>query len=330
MDRFLEISEGGNYLWDGDDWSISTNADFVFAPAVGVAQLDYYPDGLDNFPKEFRGRFYLALCGSLQHTGTETRGGKSIAVLDYGFKENKMLSTPGQFVKYRGNGEQLVVGLGVGPDGLYFAPLFPNEGGLSAIFKVSYDKGSKYPYSIRKETDPGMLMEDHGCFGCHVINDLGWGEAGPNLDREPLVSRLQKRLSSREYIEYVKTLDQSSLEPYKNNMQARDEVLSKKGMDQVTTWVKYHILEPNFDNPGSQMPNMGLTPAEADVITRYLVNDPNEHNHGASKNVAWRLLELLFPEPRYRDFVYSFFLGVLISFLFVAGYSYFGKMRRRG
>ncbi len=329
VDRFLEVIEGGNYLWDGNDWSISTNADFVFAPSVGVVQLDYYPADLDIFPEEFRGRFYLALCGDLQHAGPQLAGGKSIVTLDFGFKENKLLSRPVHFLKYRGKGDQLVVGLGIGPDGLYFAPLLPNQDDLSAIFKVSYDKGSTYPYLIGNESDAGMLMTDHGCYGCHVINGWGWSNKGPNLDRELLVKRLQERLNSPEYVESVKKLDQSGYEPYKGSVKDRNEVLSKEGMDRVTTWVKYHILEPKFDNPGSQMPNMGLTANEAEFLADFLVNQKNEPEPGL-KEVLWGLANGHFPVPRYRYFVYSFFLGVFVSFLFVAGYKYFGTKRRTG
>jgi hypothetical protein len=329
VDRFLEVNEGVNYLWDGNDWSISANADFVFAPSVGVVQLDYYPVGLDIFPEEFRGRFYLALCGALQLAGPQPAGGKSIVILDYGFKENKMLGRPVQFLKYKGTGDQLVVGLGIGPDGLYFAPLLPNQEGLSAVFKVSYDKGSTYPYLIGKGSGAVMLMTDYGCYGCHMVNGWGWGNRGPNLDREPLVKRLQERLNSQEYIDYVKNLDQSGFEPYENSVKYRNDVLSKEGMDRVTTWVKYHILEPNFDNPGSQMPRMGMTAAEADTVANYLVEQIDEPQRSIIDNL-WGLAHGDLPKPRYRYFVYTFFLGVFISFLFVAGYNYFGKHRRHG
>jgi hypothetical protein len=42
-------------------------------------------------------------------------------------------------------------------------------------------------------------------------------------------------------------------------------------MERIRTWMIYHIMEPRFDNPNSQMPNLGLTKAQATLLTDYLI-----------------------------------------------------------
>ena len=53
IDRFVEIKKGSNYFWDGGDWSIGTNANFIFAPSVGVVQMDYIAGGTSNVSFSF-------------------------------------------------------------------------------------------------------------------------------------------------------------------------------------------------------------------------------------------------------------------------------------
>lgn len=142
-------------------------------------------------------------------------------------------------------------------------------------------------------------------------------------------NKITREAQFPEYVKYIDNLDQSGFEPYKDSKKDRNEVLSKKGMDRVTTWVKYHILEPKFDNPGSQMPNMGLTVDEADFLADFLVNQKNEPEPGM-KEVLLGLENGHFPVPRYRYVVYSFFIGVFITLFFVAGYKHFGTKRRPG
>jgi glucose/arabinose dehydrogenase len=324
LDRFLEVREGGNYLWDGNDWSIGTNANMVFAPSVGVVQLDYYPSNLDIFPKEYRGKFYLALCGNLSVPGPGVTGGKSIAVLNYSFDENKMLSRPYHFLKYRGSGEQLVVGVAIGPDGLYFVPIFPDKGGHSVVYKVKYERDSKYPFLISNENNALSEIQSFGCSGCHVINGMWGGTAGPKLDTENLAERIKQRLNSPEYVELVKKIDHMNTEPFVSFKDARKEVLEKKGQDKVKTWVVYHLMEPKFDNPYSQMPNLGLNRKQSEIIADYLLQKPKNTNRGTNE----KLNKTIFPEPRYRYLIYSFVAGAFVFLLLERLLVYFLKRTR--
>ena len=324
-DRFLEVRKGVDYLWDGSDWSIGLNADFVINPSVGPVQMDYYPESLEIFPEAYRGKLYLALGGNLSMPGPGQRQDKSIAILDYGFEENKMLSVPRLFLRYIGEGNQIIVGLGIGPDGLYYAPILPDESGSSSIYKAAYDESNSYPYKINRAVSAEDMLDTRACYGCHVIDYDGWGTAGPRLDRNTLAGGILQRLDSPEYLETVKKLDELDIEPYKTYRDARQEVLQKKGIDKVRTWVKFRLLEPKFDNPYSQMPKLGLTDHEATLLADYLVKD--NLSGAAPENAATTSPQSTAPKPESKYLVYSFILGFFLCGILAV--IYISRVRKR-
>jgi hypothetical protein len=319
VDRFLEVSKSGNYLWDGADESIATNADYVIVPGVGVTQLTYIPRDLNIFPEEYRGKFYLNRSGSPVNDLAKIKnlGGRSIISIDYDFEHNRLVSPPGTFLAYRGKTSQTLVGLAAAPDGLYFVPIMPLADGRSAVLKVAYDPESKHPYTLMNETDAQTLLGRYGCYGCHMRNEVGWGSSGPRLDRDLLVKRVSDRISSEKYIDSVNKLDELDIEPYKSYRSARHEVLNNRGEDRIKTWVQYHIMEPRFDNPNSQMPNLGIKENEAEILTDYLVDEQID-----LKITGWKILGKLVPRLKYRYLVYSFLLGIVFTLLIVGSYTY--------
>ena len=317
-DRFLEARKGVDYLWDGSNWSIGVNADFVINPSVGTVQMDYYPEGLEIFPEEYRGRFYLIMGGNLSMPGPGQREDKSIAMLDYGFKEDKLLTVPKLFMRYTGDGNQILVGVGIGPDGLYYAPILPDSSGFSSIYKITYDESDAYPNKLDRAVSAEGLLDTRACYGCHVIDQSGWGTAGPRLNRDTLPGSILQRLDSPEYRETVKKLDELDIEPYKTFRHARQEVLRKEGIDKVRTWVKFRLLEPRFDNPYSQMPNLGLTDHEATLLSDYLIKD--DAKAAAPETDAPPPLEDAAGKPGLRYLVYSFIVGFSLCGILAAIY----------
>lgn len=317
-DRFLEARKGVDYLWDGSNWSIGVNADFVINPSVGTVQMDYYPEGLEIFPEEYRGRFYLVMGGNLSMPGPGQREDKSIAMLNYGFKEDKLLTVPKLFMRYTGDGNQILVGVGIGPDGLYYAPILPDSSGFSSIYKITYDESDAYPNKLDRAVSAEGLLDTRACYGCHVIDQSGWGTAGPRLNRDTLPGSILQRLDSPEYRETVKKLDELDIEPYKTFRHARQEVLQKEGIDKVRTWVKFRLLEPRFDNPYSQMPNLGLTDHEATLLSDYLIKD--DAKASAPETAAPPPIEDAAGKPGLRYLVYSFIVGFSLCGILVAIY----------
>ena len=296
LDRFLEITRGDNYFWDGTDVSIATNAKFVWAPSLGPVQMDYYPTDSEVFPAEYAGTFFVALTGGgeLQQSGGMRRK-PGIYMLQYGLKENKLHNVPKYFLRYRGNDEQHVTGLAFGPDGLYFSPLYPDEHGKTMILKVTYHSGNSAHPKLVQLDNPSLLILTKGCVGCHTVDnqwDLG-GTVGPPLMRgDDLVDRLLTRLDSAAYTESVKQLGPSPAGAKFSFEKARQEVLASKGVTKVKTWMKYFLQEPGFDKGYvPQMPALGLQEEEAMLIANYLA--------GETQKPASQKLFGLFPEPPY-------------------------------
>ena len=260
IDRFMEIQPGENYLWNGSDWSIGTNAAAVL-PVVGPVQVDYYSGRSSILPARYAGSYFIAL-------SAPTSAG--LLALPYSHEKKRLLRAPSQFVRFVGEGNQPVVGVGVGPDGIYFAPLLPDRAGRSAVLKVVFDP--KHAHSVLVEREPSALIVEYGCAGCHSIDGAG-GTAAPPLDRGRMAPRLQARLESRAYPDALAAVDQLDREPYLSFRAARAKVLQATGKERVRTWLRYRIMEPRFDDPQAQMPNLGVSESEARTLTAYLMGE---------------------------------------------------------
>jgi glucose/arabinose dehydrogenase len=271
IDRFIEIRQGENYLWNGNDKTIAANAAFVFVPSIGPVQMDYYTGDPAYFPAEYAGNFFVGSSAFEKERNKIT----GLFVLKYDLTLNKITRTPEYFVKYRGDEYQAVTGVAFGPDGLYFTPLMPNAADETSLLKVTYQPEAAYPYTTMQITDGQALFVEKGCAGCHSIGE-SWGyggTAGPNLAREELVERLTARLNTEDYRKLLDEMDRIEVEPQSLWKTARAEVRAATGMDRIKTWVKYHIQEPRFDTLYSVMPNLGLSDDEAAVLTAFLVNE---------------------------------------------------------
>jgi hypothetical protein len=294
IDRFVEITRGRNYLWDGSDRSIGAAADQILAPTLAPVQLDYC-DGA-GLPGQWRERFYLALAGRPVDSGPQVkRRGKGVMLLDYSLAERRMRAPPKYLVLYRGTHPQSVVGVGCGPDRLYIVPLFPDAAGRSAVLTARYDPDSAHPYSLFSEADPLAIMEEKNCFGCHELGGRG-GQAGPPLDYDVMVPRLRRQLNSPEYPARVRAADSIEAEPFSSYREERARVLRTSGDDRLLLWTRYRIREPKFDAPESQMPNLGLSDAEAVSLAQFLLTPP-EPEVGAIRRVG-RFVDSLSPRRR--------------------------------
>jgi glucose/arabinose dehydrogenase len=294
VDRVLEAKRGVNYLWDGTDTSIATNAVAVITPSVGPVQVDYYRGGSEHLPPTYERSLFVAM--SAPHVA-------GVMAIGYEPKTGTVLAPPRQIVRFVGPGRQVVVGVALGPDGLYFVPLMPDAGGRSAVFKVRRDPGRRHPIRI-VENQPELLLAQRGCLGCHRLGAAG-GTLGPSLDREPLSQRVRARVEAHGYTESLRALDRSESEPYRSYRAAREAVLNSSGERKLQTWVKYRIMEPRFDDAHAQMPNLKVPEVEAEILARYLLPVPETPT-------PLSLLARIVPaEPRRRHLVLFFGMGVL-------------------
>lgn len=310
IDRFLEVEEGGNYLWDGREWSIGTNA-AVFSPPVGPVHVEYHPHGSNVFPPEYRDHFYMATAGRSDQAGPAASEAKSVLMLDYDFAARRMRSVPRQFLRFRGSGLQIVSGVAFGPDGLYVVPILPGATGRSAILKVIHDPESVHPFVIGRNLGAAELIGRYGCRGCHVIGELG-GTAGPSLTSADLVARLTTRLGSAGYLRALAEVDTLDRDPFRQYAKARREVAAAEGVDRVRAWVTYRIMEPRFDAPTSLMPSLGISEGEAALIANYLI----ESQTAPAQGVAHRLMTAVrtrIPTSRHRYSLLAFLAGALMA-----------------
>jgi hypothetical protein len=269
VDAFYEVGLAENRGWRGSDWAIGMNAAMVFWPSVAPVQLAWMPPDAEIFPPRYRGRFYVATSGRPAIPGPSTKGEKAVLVLDYDLRARRMRREPWHLMRYQGEGHQSVVGVAVGPDGLYVVPLFPNERGESFVLKIVPDPEDAFPYRIRKAVRGEPLLRESGCLDCHTLTQRA--AAAPSLEPKSLLDRLEARLDSPEYHAQVAEVDALAMEPFVSYRAARREVLEGRGSDRLRRWITYHLLEPRFDSPFAQMPQLQLDEGQAVSIAEWLV-----------------------------------------------------------
>ena len=329
VDRFVRVTEGSNQLWSqSDNLGIGSNADLVIAPGEGVAQLDFYPSGSTMFPARFRDSFYLTVSGS---SDQQIPNVPSVLMVPYDLRGNRLSNVPSPFVHYQGSGAQVIAALAFGPDALYFAPLFPSRTGATPVLRVTYDPDARYPHLIGGDLDPFRLMDSNGCFACHAFGSRTGGTIGPNLDTEQLVKRLSERLNSAEYLASIEVLDAFDDEPFVSFRENRQEILEADGAEKITLWLESRIQEPRFDDPGAQMPNLGLSKEHAASIAAFLAGlEVTADNDGPIEDLRSFVGDRLPNPPRQQHLIYFFAVGLLLSGLaLTVGYFAFNKLRSR-
>ena len=308
------------YKWNGVDQSITTNSAVVFTPAVAPVQLDYYSGGL-LLPERYKNSFFLAASGWVTIQGPSP--GKGVLSFQYDPNTRTVTSIPEYLIQYTGTDYQAVVGVGVGKDGIYFVPLYPVHENSGAVLKVQYKSGYVHSKRIGFSRRGDVIIVEKGCMGCHTFSKEK-ETIGPTLDAESMIPRIQSRLNSTEYRKSIESINHIPKEPYRSYMGARSEVLKAKGMEQVLTWLRYHLVEPKFDNPKSQMPNTGLTIEQATALAEYLVAKKPVKKKKKKKDGNVVTTELA-PPGAVRWLLIG--TGIVIG-LVVAGITSFAKRRR--
>jgi glucose/arabinose dehydrogenase len=324
VDRLVMIERGGDYAYDGSDWSMGTNALAVFAPSVGPAQMEWLARDAERFPEQYRGRLFMSFPGSTQAApGPGTRGDKTVVALDLDLATGSAKGSPHPVLRYRGAGQQMPVGLAFGPDGLYVVPLFDVRGASSAVLRLRYAPEEAHPF-VMDEGAPAILLGSLGCMGCHATYEGRQG-AAPSLDAYWLVRRTRARLSSADYARTVAAADAIAKSPQKDFREARRQILAASGKDQVRLWLTYRIFEPQFEDPAVLMPKQDVTLAQAEKLASYLVltgwtdDEPLTRAGARSRDAVANAL----PALRYRHLAAALVLGVVGGLIVGLG------MRRR-
>jgi len=274
IDRFLQARHGQGHHWNGSDTSIGTDADFVFFPAVSPVHIVYHDRG--TFPREWNNTFFVGTVGGLG-LPEQLRRGRFVGILalPYTSDADKPEGPPRPVLEYRGDSQQAIAGVAMGDDGLYAAELLPVRGRSSSVLRLHHDPANAHEVVIgaaRDRPEGRALMDEYGCTSCHALDEGGGGTA-PTLDPFGLSWRLRPRLQSEDYERQVAKVDRLRTAPYDAYRDERRRVLSKAGNERLVEWIKYKILEPKFDDPSAQMPDVGASEKDAEVIADYLGED---------------------------------------------------------
>lgn len=291
-DRFMEVVRGRDYLWDGTDFSIGTGADVVLAPSVGPVQMDFYDGSSDMLPERYDSTFFIATSG-LERGPPLKPGGKAVLAIRYDLAASRPVRVPETLLRYRGDDFQTLVGLAMGPDGLYFAPLFPVVDSAGAILKAVHSPEASWPWDPTEDLSAGELFMQKGCVGCHKRGVLGASTVGPSLDRADLWRRVRERVLSEAYLARLDSVDAIEAEPFRSTRDARDSVRQAQGDERVRKAIYYRILEPRFDSPAVQMPDLELTDREARIMTEFLLGGEAPRRAEPPSRLTGRVYETL-------------------------------------
>ncbi len=261
VDRFLLVEPGNDYLWDGTDWSIGATAKSVFSPAIGPVQMERYPAGLSLFPEEYQNSFFVALSEG---------GAAGVIHIPYDPVADVSSGVSAYVVRGRADYRQAATGLAFGPDALYFTSILPDATGTSDVVRLRYDPDAGYDHGLFGG-EAEALIGKYGCASCHRIDGVG-GTVGSALDTNSLDIRVRTRLDSPEYQELVRSLNELNEEPFSSWRDERAAVLQAEGRSRLALWISYKLQEPRFDNPDAQMPQLGITEAEANIIAADLLD----------------------------------------------------------
>lgn len=272
FDRFVEVKRGADYLYGGDTSASGANALFVWSPAVAPVQMGYDPDGRGTaaFPKNWQDKFFIALAGSPTDEPGPDHRRKSVVALGVDFENSRLSQTPQQILRYVGQGRQLIVGVAVGPDGLYVVPMLPDADGATAILHLDFKPEEAHPRLIAKSLTAEQIVAMK-CIACHRIDGRGLGSVAPALSRLTLTDRILAQIDNKAYLDQLRAIDAITEAPFVQYRKAREEVRAAGGEEKARLWIKYRVLEPKFDRTVVAMPNLGFTEDEAEAIANWLV-----------------------------------------------------------
>ena len=266
IDRFHRARQAESHNSDGYDQSIAAGADLVFDPTVSPVQLDFIGQDIRFVDTDLQNHFAFGAYGGEGSNATST----GVLSFDYDLETREVEGMPYYLLEYVGEGEQRVTGFAVGPDALYAVPSVPDAEGQGFILKFRHAPEAAHSVTVTRRSSliPASrlgLLSEYGCVGCHAIEGQGGG-IGPALDKFAINWRLNERLNTADYADQINEVDKLEIDPYPAWADARHAVLEATGRERTYEWFEHYLQNPKFDNPETQMPNLGLTAEEASAV----------------------------------------------------------------
>ncbi|WP_425397305.1 PQQ-dependent sugar dehydrogenase [Aeoliella sp.] len=176
VDRFSQVNEGVNYLWDGSNASMQNFAIYNWNPSTAPVNITFVQPETFNgsaFPVEKQDHAFISESGPTYAQGAQANGKR---VTEFVLDENgDLVDGPTSLVEYVGNGHASVVALAAGPDGLYFSTLYEDSGdsGPTAsgarIFRVRYVNPQPGDYDIDGDVDQDDYNVWKSTFGSNLL-----------------------------------------------------------------------------------------------------------------------------------------------------------------
>ena len=149
LDRMVNIARGQSYGWDGNDSTLVANSIYVWNPAtapVNIAFVQPQTFGGSLFPASSQDDAFVSLSGPTYAAGPQAQGKRieRFNNVDTLNGSGKLATAPSTLLRYNGTGRASISALAAGPDGLYFADLYRDDGtgGATAagadVYRVRY------------------------------------------------------------------------------------------------------------------------------------------------------------------------------------------------
>ena len=285
VDSFGILEKGKNYLWNGDDKSISATSEFLFSKYQGFSNMTFV-DNLSNFPDNFKNKILIISKGKLDDF--DNKNGKNIWLFDYDYINKENLSIPKEIARLTGDKNQIPIEIEYYNNSIYFFSFNNNNENIkSNIYKLDYQKNYLHTNLIDEIINPISLINKYNCTSCHVIQRFGKLGAGhaPKLTLDYFTEKFNY-INTDEYANFLHGIN-------KNNNDNISEVIKANNYDKIHKWLSYYLVNPQIYNQKNQMANLNISKKEANVLAEYLIGSEDEFNYKIQSSLTKKIKKFI-------------------------------------
>ena len=166
FDRFARVQAGMSFSWTGDERTMTANAAYNWqrptAP-VNVAFVEPQVFGGSGFPAEKFASAFVTESGPTYGQGPQQYGKK---ITEFQLDENgRVVVGPTPLIEYVGTGRATATALAAGPDGLYFADLYRDDGvgGPTArganVYRIQYVGKAEFTQDVTAGSSAPLTVQ---------------------------------------------------------------------------------------------------------------------------------------------------------------------------
>ena len=167
LDRMVNLTRGQSYGWNGNDTTLNANSIYVWNPAtapVNIAFIQPQTFGGSLFPASSQDDAFVSLSGPTYASGPQAQGKRieRFPDVDTLNGSGKLATAPVTLLRYNGTGRASITALAAGPDGLYFADLYRDDGAGGAtaaganVYRIRYV--DFHPHGVTATAGNGQVV----------------------------------------------------------------------------------------------------------------------------------------------------------------------------